>query len=108
MDFSWRRANPFGALKLLRSHPELTGLSAVNFLLYFAHHVFSAVFVLYAAYRYGWSAWEVGLVLALAGALDMLVQGVLVGPLVKMWGDRKTMIFEIGRASCRERVCQYV
>src|SRR3546814_15115293 len=72
MDFSWRRANPFGALKLLRSHPELTGLSAVNFLLYFAHHVFSAVFVLYAAYRYGWSAWEVGLVLALAGALDML------------------------------------
>src|SRR3546814_7128808 len=23
----------------------------------------------------------------------MLVQGVLVGPLVKMWGDRKTMIF---------------
>src|SRR3546814_14591962 len=81
MDFSWRRANPFGALKLLRSHPELTGLSAVNFLLYFAHHVFSAVFVLYAAYRYGWSAWEVGLVLALAGALDMLVQGVLVGPL---------------------------
>lgn len=93
MAFSWKRANPFGALKLLRSHPELTGLSAVNFLLYFAHHVFSAVFVLYAAYRYGWSAWEVGLVLALAGALDMLVQGVLVGPLVKKWGDRRTMIF---------------
>ncbi|PWG02926.1 TCR/Tet family MFS transporter [Sphingosinicella humi] len=93
MAFAWKRANPFGALKLLRSHPELTGLSAVNFLLYFAHHVFSAVFVLYAAYRYGWSAWEVGLVLALAGALDMLVQGVLVGPLVKKWGDRRTMIF---------------
>ena len=93
MAFSWRRANPFGALQLLRSHPELSGLATVNFLLYFAHHVFSAVFVLYAGYRYGWSTWEVGLVLALAGALDMLVQGVLVGPLVKRWGDRKTMIF---------------
>ena len=63
MAFSWRRANPFGALKLLRSHPELTGLSIVNFLLYFAHHVFSAVFVLYAAYRYGWGAFEVGFLL---------------------------------------------
>ena len=55
MAFSWKRANPFGAMMLLRSHPELSGLAVVNFLLYFAHHVFSAVFVLYAGYRYGWS-----------------------------------------------------
>lgn len=56
MRFAWKRANPLGALALLRSHRELTGLSVVNFLLYFAHHVFSAVFVLYAGYRYGWGA----------------------------------------------------
>lgn len=93
MTFSWRRANPFGAMRLLRSHHELFGLTAVNFLLYFAHHVFSAVFVLYAAYRYGWSAWEVGLVLALVGALDMVVQGWLVGPFTRRLGDRRTMIF---------------
>ncbi len=47
--FSWRRANPFGAMRLLGRHPELAGLAVVNFLLHFAHHVFSAVFVLYAA-----------------------------------------------------------
>jgi len=93
MAFSWTRANPFGALRLLRSHTELTGLAAVTFLLHFSHHVFSAVFVLYAGYRYGWSASEVGMVLALAGALDMVVQGLLVGPLVKRWGDRRTMLF---------------
>lgn len=93
MTFAWRRANPLGAMALLRSHRELAGLSVVNFLLYFAHHVFSAVFVLYAGYRYGWSAWEVGLVLALAGALDMLVQGILVGPVVRRFGDRGTMVF---------------
>ncbi len=72
MAFSWRRANPFGALTLLRSHPELTGLSVVNFLLYFAHYVFSAVFVLYAGYRYGWGPWQVGAVLAFVGALDVV------------------------------------
>jgi len=93
MAFSWKRANPFGALQLLRSHHELFGLSAVNFLLHFAHHVFSAVFVLYAGHRYGWGPFEVGMVLALAGALDMAVQGVLVGPAVKRFGDRAVMVF---------------
>jgi len=92
MKFSWKRANPVGSLILLRRHPELSGLSIVNFLLYFAHHVFSAVFVLYAAWRYGWGPVEVGLLLALVGVLDMAVQGVFVGPVVKRLGDRATMV----------------
>jgi DHA1 family tetracycline resistance protein-like MFS transporter len=92
MPFSWKRANPLGALKLLRSHPELTGLAWVNFLLYFAHHVFSAVFVLYAGHRYGWDTWTIGLALALWGVLDVVVQTALVGPAVKRWGDRKVMV----------------
>ncbi|HEY0599763.1 TCR/Tet family MFS transporter [Brevundimonas sp.] len=93
MRFNWARANPVGALILLRRHTELSGLAVVNFLLYFAHHVFSAVFVLYAALRYGWGPGEVGLLLALVGVLDMVVQGVLVGPVVKRFGDRATMVF---------------
>tara|TARA_R110000868_G_scaffold80027_1_gene227535 strand:+ start:848 stop:2110 length:1263 start_codon:yes stop_codon:yes gene_type:complete len=92
MAFSWRRANPFGALTLLRSHRELSGLAVVNFLLYFAHHLFSAVFVLYAGDRYGWGAWQVGSLLALVGLLDMGVQGLLVGPVVQRIGDRRTMV----------------
>jgi len=92
MDFSWKRANPFGALRLLRSHPELSSLAIVNFLLFFAHHLFSAVFVLYAGDRYGWGAWQVGALLALAGILDMGVQALLVGPVVKRLGDRTTMV----------------
>lgn len=93
MKFSWKRANPFGAMMLLRSHPELSGLAVVNFLLHFAHHVFSAVFVLYAAYRYGWGPWQVGVLLALVGVLDMIMQGFIVGPVVKRFGDRATMVF---------------
>ncbi len=92
MAFGWKRANPVGALNLLLRHRELTGLSVVNFLLYFAHHVFSAVFVLYAAFRYDWGPWQVGLLLAGVGVLDMLVQGLLTGPVVKRIGDRRTMI----------------
>ncbi|MEN5177412.1 TCR/Tet family MFS transporter [Brevundimonas diminuta] len=93
MPFSWRRANPVGAMILLKRHAELAGLAVVNFLLYFAHHVFSAVFVLYAGLRYGWGPWQVGALLAMVGVLDMIVQGVLVGPASKRFGDRATMIF---------------
>ena len=92
MAFSWRRANPLGALRLLRSHPELTGLATVNFLLYFAHHVFSAVFVLYAGHRFGWGPYQVGLVLTLAGVLEMVVQALLVERVVGRLGDRRTMV----------------
>ncbi len=92
MAFSWHRANPFGALKLLRSHPELSSLAVGNFLLYFAHHIFSAIFVLYAGDRYGWGAWQVGGLLALVGLMDMGVQGLAVGPVVKRLGDRTTMV----------------
>lgn len=93
MPFSWRRANPVGAMILLKRHAELAGLAVVNFLLYFAHHVFSAVFVLYAGLRYGWGPWQVGALLAMVGVLDMIVQGLLVGPASKRFGDRATMIF---------------
>jgi DHA1 family tetracycline resistance protein-like MFS transporter len=92
MAFSWRRANPFGAMRLLRRHRELTGLAVVTFLLHFAHHVFSAVFVLYASQRYGWSIWEVGVLLSVVGALDMVVQGALVGPATKRLGERRVMV----------------
>jgi DHA1 family tetracycline resistance protein-like MFS transporter len=90
--FSWRRANPVGSLKLLRSHPELAGLAWVYFILYVAHSVFAAVFVLHAGYRFGWSIWAVGLALALWGVLDIIAQALLVGPAVKRFGDRATMV----------------
>jgi DHA1 family tetracycline resistance protein-like MFS transporter len=96
MAFAWSRANPFGALTLLRSNSDLSRLAIVNFLLYFAHHLFSAVFVLYAGDRYGWGAWQVGTLLAMVGLLDMGVQGLLVGSVVKRLGDRRTMVMGLG------------
>lgn len=92
MAFSWRRANPFGALMLLKSHRELSGLATVNFLLHFSHHVFSAVWVLYAGHQFSLTPAQVGMLLAGAGGLDMVVQGLFVGPVTKRLGERATMI----------------
>ncbi|MBV1691173.1 TCR/Tet family MFS transporter [Novosphingobium sp. G106] len=99
MAFAWSRANPLGALRLLRSHAELSGLAVVTLLFYFAHHVFSVVYVLYAEHRYGFGPFEVGVMLAFAGALDMAVQGWLTGQVTKRLGDLRTMVIGLGFGS---------
>ena len=89
--FAWSRANPVGSLKLLRSHPELFGLSAVLFLVSLAHYSLPAVAVLYMGYRYGWSEVQVGLVLAGVGVCAMIVQGGLVRKVVPRIGERRAL-----------------
>jgi DHA1 family tetracycline resistance protein-like MFS transporter len=89
--FAWKRANPVGSLRLLRSHPELLGLAGVLFLMQLAHVVFPAVTVLYMGYRYGWAEMAVGLVLAAVGVASMVVQGGLVRPAVRRLGERRAL-----------------
>jgi MFS transporter, DHA1 family, tetracycline resistance protein len=89
--FSWRRANPVGALVLLRRHRELTGLAAVNFLDALAHAVLPSMGVLYMMYRYGWGESAVGFVMAGVGVCSMVVQGALIGPVVKRFGARNAL-----------------
>lgn len=90
--FVWRRANPIGALALLRSHRELFGLAAANFLSYLAHVALQSIFVLYAGYRYGWDEQAVGLTLAFVGVCALIVQAGLVGWIVGRVGERVAAI----------------
>jgi MFS transporter, DHA1 family, tetracycline resistance protein len=90
--FAWRRANPLGALVLLRSHAELFGLAGVNFIDNLAHAVLPSVSVLYMSYRYGWNERDVGLTLAGVGAASIVVQGAIVGPLTRWIGERGALL----------------
>jgi DHA1 family tetracycline resistance protein-like MFS transporter len=89
--FEWSKANPVGSLELLRSHPELAGLSVSNFLMLLAHVVLPAVTVLYMGYRYSWDPLQVGLVLAGVGICSMIVQGALIKPVVSRLGERRSL-----------------
>jgi DHA1 family tetracycline resistance protein-like MFS transporter len=97
--FDWRKANPVGALALVRSRPGLTGLVAVQTLYVIAHYALPAVFVLYAGYRYEWGAKEVGLTLAFVGLCTAIVQGVLVGPAVRALGERRAVLVGLAAGS---------
>ena len=94
--FRWKSANPLGALHLLRSSRVLAGLSVMNFFAQLAHVVLPSVFVLYAAYRYGWDTATVGLTLALVGVCAMVVQGAAVGPIVRRLGERNALLLGLG------------
>jgi len=91
--FSLRRANPVGALGLLRSHPELYGLAGAALLYFLAHEALPSVFVLYTDHRYQWDARTVGLALAGVGVCTAVVSGGLVGPVVERLGARRTLLF---------------
>jgi len=88
---AWHMANPLGSLTLLRSHPELAGLSIVVTLYYLAHQSLQSVWVLYTEYRYGWNQQSIGMSLAVVGVCAAIVSGGLVGPYVKKFGERRSL-----------------
>ena len=90
--FSWKRANPVGSLAFLAAKPGLLGLAAVNFIGYVAHVVYPSVYVLYVTHRYGWNQRTVGLTLAGVGVSAIVVQGALVGPVVRRLRERTALI----------------
>jgi DHA1 family tetracycline resistance protein-like MFS transporter len=89
---NWKRANPMGALALLRSRRGLFGLAMVLFLGQFAHVVLPSMTVLYTDYRYAWDSRTVGLMLAVVGVCSMIVQGGLIGPITKALGERWALL----------------
>lgn len=90
---AWHLANPLSSLKLFGLHPELTGLAVVITLYYLAHNSLISVWALYTEFRYAWNNRDVGLSLAVVGVSAALVSGVLVGPVVKRFGERLSLLF---------------
>jgi MFS transporter, DHA1 family, tetracycline resistance protein len=90
--FSWRRANPLGALRFLQARPQLRRFATIHLLYNLAHQSLAAVFVLYTGYRYGWTTTDVGWALTAVGIAFGSVQGGLVGPLVGRFGERRMLI----------------
>jgi MFS transporter, DHA1 family, tetracycline resistance protein len=90
--FNWRRANPVASLSLLRSHQDLVPLATINFLAQFAQQVLPGIFVLYTQYRYHWSLQFLGITFFVTGALGVVVQMFVVGPVVKWIGERGAVI----------------
>ena len=86
--FSWARANPLGSLRLLLSAKGLLPMATILFFYQLAHLSFQNVFVLYTGHYFQWTPKQVGLTLGTVGILNMIVQGGLVRPANKTFGER--------------------
>lgn len=89
--FSWKRANPVGALTLLSSNKQLLRLATNLFLGYLAQQALPSVWVLYSQYRYQWDNRLVGISLAVVGFSSAVVGAGLVRPITKAIGDRASL-----------------
>jgi DHA1 family tetracycline resistance protein-like MFS transporter len=90
--FSWRRANPIGALMALQRFPAVLGLAECYFILTLSQILLQSTWALYTDYRYHWDPLQIGLSLMFVGVATGLVQALLVKKLVPKLGDTRAVV----------------
>ncbi|GGB24347.1 TCR/Tet family MFS transporter [Puia dinghuensis] len=89
--FDWKRANPFGSLKFLSSHPEIGGLAISFFLIYLAAQSVQGNWNFFTSYRFGWGPKMIGISLTVVGVLVGGVQAGLTRVVNPKIGNEKSI-----------------
>ena len=97
--FDLSRANPFGTIKLIGAYPAVVGLAPAFVCQSLAQRGLEGVWVFYTKFMFGWSELTNGLVLGLVGVMAVIVQGGLVRPTIKMFGERKAVVYGLAISS---------
>jgi MFS transporter, DHA1 family, tetracycline resistance protein len=94
-DFSWKRANPVGAILSLKKYPTLIGLIVATFILYVASHAVQSNWSYFTIYKFGWDEKMVGISLGVVGLLVGVVQGGLIRWINPKLGNQKSIYIGI-------------
>ena len=86
-----RDAGP-SAFRQVVQRPVLAKLLGVGFLAYMAMAAFETNFPFWSGDRFGWGPRQIGLSFTYLAVLVVTTQGVLVGPLVKRFGEKRLLI----------------
>jgi len=90
--FSFKRANPIGALLSLRKLPNVLGIAFVYLLWVTSTNIYPVSWAYFAPVKFGWDSKTVGLSLTLVGISMALAQIFVIGRAVKRFGERRTAI----------------
>lgn len=90
--FSWARANPLSSFAAIRHLPGFGPLLLISFLYALTFTVYPAVWSYFGKAAFGWNARWVGFSLAAYGVSLALVQAMAVGPVIRIWGERRVVI----------------
>lgn len=94
--FSWARANPLASLRAIRHLPGLQRLLLVSFLYAVTFNVWPAIWSYYSKAAFGWDARWIGFALAAFGLCMALTQALLVAPMIRRIGERRTAAVGMG------------
>lgn len=89
-------AGSWGAFRQVLRRPVLGQLLGVGFLAYMAMAVFETNFPFWSGDRFGWGPRQLGLSFTYLAVLVVTTQGLLVGPLVKRFGEKRLLIAGLG------------
>ena len=89
--FEWSRANPFGTLRSIFKYKLLIGLIVCLFLVYIAAFSVQGNWSFFTAEQFDWTPRDIGISLTFVGVMVALVQGLLLGPIVKKIGEVKAV-----------------
>jgi DHA1 family tetracycline resistance protein-like MFS transporter len=90
--FSWISANPLRALRGLAQLKGVGMLVAVIACSGLAQFVLYTTWVLYTTFKFGWGPLENGWSLAAVGVVSVVVQGVLLGRLLRMFSAKRLAV----------------
>ncbi|MEW6369117.1 MAG: MFS transporter [Acidobacteriota bacterium] len=97
-----RRYGTFSLEGLLRavSHPQIGVLLLIFFLTTFAFANFEGTFALYLEHRMGLGPKQVAYLFAYVGILGAVIQGGLIGRVVKAFGERRLVVTGLALLAC--------
>lgn len=93
---AWPTLTPLAPLRWALTLRALIPLLAVFLLISLVGQTYSTVWVLFVTDRFQWSATDIGVSLAIFGALVALVQAFAIAPLARWFGERGTLLLGIG------------
>ncbi len=91
-----RELQPFHQLMRVFANPRVRRLAAAFFLFFLAFSAFTGVLVLYLQRSFGWGPRLTSTTFLVVGIVAMVVQGGLIGPLVKRFGEWRLTLAGIG------------
>ena len=96
--FNIKRANPVGAILAFRPFPAIIWLLGALFLFALAIQAYPAVWNFFTIERFDWTPSQIGRSLAIFGLLFALVQAVLIGPVIRRFGESTTVLLGLSAA----------
>ncbi len=92
-EFHWHSTSPFASLAQLSKLGRVGPLVAVVAFTLLAQYILFSSWVLYTTFKFGWGPLQNGWSLAAVGVVSVIVQGFLLGPLLKRYTAQKLVVW---------------